>query len=259
MFCGSRRLILAAFVLLPAASLAALNRYDILARILQPYLALFYSGKSGGKALEMEAVVRSIEGGNSADCSALLNQPVKLSFQCPDKLRLEISNPDQRKIVCRNGQRVWVYPRELGAELIATASNPEKKGKVSDFRLPLNDQELVLLPAMFKILRLNSVTDSWGAPAWDMEFRTDPTLEKELNVPGVVVGALVRQNDFVIEHVKMRSGVWSGEMDVNTVRFNAQLPPETWEPSADLGDGVVDLPPALLSNALRKVSNLNIQ
>src|SRR5258707_11338406 len=137
---GSRRLFLAAFVLLPAASFAALNRYDILARILQPYLALFYSSKSGGKALELEAVVRSIEGGNSANYSALLNQPVKVNLQCPCKHRLEIFNPDHRKIVCRNGQRVWVYPRELGAELVATASNPEQTGKAPDFLIPLSDQ-----------------------------------------------------------------------------------------------------------------------
>jgi hypothetical protein len=258
MLSGSRRLILAAFVLLPAASLAALNRYDILARVLQPYLALFYS-KPGGKTLEMEGVVRSIEGGNAAACSALLNQPIKLTFQCPDKLRLEILDPEHRKIVCRNGSRVWVYPRDLGAELVATASHAEKAGKAPDFRLPLNDQELVLLPVMFRVLHCNSVTDSWGSPAWDMEFRTDPTLEKELKVPGIVVGAMIRQNDFAIEHIKMRGGIWTGEIEVNTVHFSAQLPAETWEPSADLDDEVVELPPGLLSAALRKVSNLNIQ
>jgi hypothetical protein len=207
----------------------------------------------------MEAVVRSIEGGNSAACSALLNQQVKLSFQYPAKLRLEILDPEHRKIVCRNGSRVWVYPRELGAELVAAASNAEKAGKAPDFRLPLSDQELVLLPAMFRVLRCNSVTDSWGSPAWDLEFRTDPMLEKELKVPGVIVGGLVRQNDFAIEHLKMRSGIWSGAMDVNAVRFSAHLPAETWEPSPDLGAEVVELPPALLSAALRKVSNLNIQ
>lgn len=258
MFSSLRRLILAVCVLFPAASFAAQNRYDILARVLQPYLTLFFS-KSGGKAVEMEVVVRSIEGGNSAAYAAIVNQPVKLSFQGPDKLRVDVTNPDHRKIVCRSGQRVWVYPRELGAEVVATASNAEKNGQALDFRLPLNDQEIVLLPAMFRITHWNSVTDSWGSPAWDMEFRTDPTLEKELKAPPVVIGALVRQNDYVVEHVKMRSGVWSGEMEVNAVRFSKQLPQETWEPSADLGSEVVDLPPGLLSSALKRVSNINLQ
>ncbi|MBV8214439.1 MAG: hypothetical protein JOZ08_14590, partial [Verrucomicrobia bacterium] len=251
-------LILAVCVLFPAATFAAPNRYDILARVLQPYLTLFFS-KSGGKAVQMELVVRSIEGGNSAAYAAIVNQPVKLSFQGPDKLRIEITNPDDRKIVCRSGQRVWIYPRELGAEVVATASNAEKNGQALDFRLPLNDQEIVLLPAMFRIMRCNSVTDSWGSPAWDLEFRTDPTLEKELKAPQVVIGTLVRQNDFGVEHVKMRSGVWSGEMEVSAVRFSTQLPQETWEPSADLGTEVVELPPGLLSAALKKVSNLNLQ
>ena len=258
MLFGSRRLILAIYLLFPAATFAAPNRYDILARVLQPYLTLFFS-KSCSKAVEMEVVVRSIEGGNPAAYAAIVNQPVKLSFQGPDKLRVEIANPDHRKIVCRSGQRVWVYPRDLAAEVVATASNAEKNGRAMDFRLPLNDQEIVLLPAMFRITHFNSVTDSWGSPAWDIEFRTDPTLEKELKAPPVIIAARVRQSDFGVEHVKMRSGVWSGEMEVNAVRFSAQLPQETWEPTADLGAEVVELPPGLLSSALKKISNLNLQ
>jgi hypothetical protein len=258
MLFGSRRLILAVYLLFPAATFAAPNRYDILARVLQPYLTLFFS-KSGGKAVEMEVVVRSIEGGNPAAYAAIVNQPVKLSFQGPDKLRVEIANPENRKIVCRNGQRVWIYPRELAAEVVATASNSEKNGRALDFRLPLNEQEIVLLPAMFKIMHCNSATDSRGSPAWDIEFRTDPTLEKELRVTPIVISALVRQSDYGVEHVKMRSGVWSGEMEVNAVRFTAQLPRETWEPSADLSAEVVEMPPGLLSSALKRISNLNFQ
>jgi outer membrane lipoprotein-sorting protein len=258
MLFGSRRLILAVYLLFPAATFAAPNRYDILGRVLQPYLTLFFS-KAGSKSVEMEVVVRSIEGGNSGAYAAIVNQPVKLSFQEPDKLRIEITNPDNRKIVCRSGQRVWIFPRELGAEIAATASNAEKNGRALDFRLPLNDQEIVLLPAMFRIMHCNSVTDSWGSPAWDIQFRTDPTVEKELKAPPVIIGALVRQSDFGVEHVKMRSGVWSGELDVSSVRFSGQLPPETWEPSADMGEEVVELPPGLLSSALKKISNLNLQ
>ena len=258
MLFGSRRLILAVCVLFPAASFAAQNRYDILARVLQPYLTLFFS-KSGGKAVEMEVVVRSIEGRNSAAYSAIVSRTSQTQIFKVRQTRVEITDPDHRKIVCRSGQRVWVYPRELGAEVVATASNAEKNGQAQEFRLPLNDQEILLLPAMFKIMHCNSVTDSWGSPAWDMEFRTDPTLEKELNATPVVVEALVRQNDFGVEHVKMRSGVWSGEMEISSVRFSAQLPPETWERSADLGAEVVELPPGLLSSALKKVSNLNLQ
>jgi outer membrane lipoprotein-sorting protein len=258
MLFGSRRLILAVCVLFPAATFAAQNRYDILARVLQPYLTLFFA-KSGSKAVEMEVVIRSIEGGNSAAYAAIVDQPLKLSFQGPDKLRVEITDPGHRKIVCRSGQRVWVYPRELGAEVAATASNGEKNGHAEAFRLPLNDQEILLLPAMFKIMRCNSVVDSRGSPAWDMEFRTDPTLEKELKATPVVVDALIRESDFAVEHVKMRSGIWSGEMDVNSVRFSTQLPPETWQPAADLEADVVELPPGLFNSALKKVSNLNLQ
>ena len=259
MLSGSRWLVLVAFGLglSPVPSLAGQNRYDILARVLQPYAALFYS-KSAAKAAQLEIVIRSIEGNNATANAALLNEPIEINFQWPDKLRLEITDPTHRVIVCRDGQGVWVYPREFGAELVATASNAEKSARLPDFRLPIQDQEIVLLPVMFRILHLNNTVDSCGSAAWDLEFRTDPVLEKQLQAPQIIVSVLVRQSDYAVEHLKMRSGVWSGEMDVNEVHFVARLPDETWQPSADLGTEAVELPPTLLRAALRKVTNLNL-
>jgi hypothetical protein len=259
MFSGSQRLFFAVFGLgfTPIASLAGQNRYDILAQVLRPYVSLFYS-KSPMRAAQVEIVIRSFDTRNGPAATPLLNQPILIHFEWPDKLRLEVTAPDHRIIVCRNGQQVWVYPRELGAELFATASNTEKAGRIPDFRLPLNDQEILLLPAMFRIVHLNDVTDARGFPAWDLGFRTDPVLERELQVPQVIVSVLVRQRDYFVEHLKMRSVFWSGEMDVKDVQFAARLPPETWVPAAELSPGAVPLPPSLLRAALRRVSNLNL-
>jgi hypothetical protein len=259
MFSGSQRLLFAVFGLAftAVASLAGQNRYDILAQVLRPYLSLFYS-KSPMRAAQIQIVIRSLETRNGPAATPLLNQPILINFEWPDKLRLEVTAPNHRIIVCRNGQQVWVYPRELGAELFATASNTEKAGRIPDFRLPLNDQEIVLLPAMFRIVHLNDVTDALGSPAWDLGFRTDPVLERQLQVPQVIVSVLVRQRDYFVEHLKMRSVFWSGEMDVKDVKFEGRLPPETWVPAAELSQGAVPLPPSLLRAALRRVSNLNL-
>jgi hypothetical protein len=259
MFSGPPRLFFAVFGLAftPVASLAGQNRYDILAQVLRPYVSLFYSNSST-RAAQTQIVIRSFETRNGPAATPLLNQPILIDFEWPDKLRLEVTSPDHRIIVCRNGQHVWVYPRELGAELFATASNTEKGGRIPDFRLPLNDQEILLLPAMFRIVHLNNVTDALGFPAWDLGFRTDPVLERELEVPQVIVTVLVRQRDYHVEHLKMRSVFWSGEMDVNDIQFASRLPPETWVPAAELGPDAVALPPSLLRAALRRVSNLNL-
>jgi hypothetical protein len=259
MFSDFPRLLLAAFGLAfaPVVSLAGQSRYDILAQVLRPYASLFYS-KSPMKAAQIQIVIRSIEDRNGAAATPLLNQPIQIDFEWPDKLRLEVTAPDHRTIVCRNGQQVWVYPRELGAELFAATSNMEKSEHVPDFRLPINDQAIFLLPAMFRIVHFNNATDSFGVPAWDLEFRTDPMLEKELHAPHIIISVLVRQKDYCVEHVKMRNGVWSGEIDVNDIQFAARLPAETWAPAAELRPNVVTLPPSLLKAALRRVSNLNL-
>jgi outer membrane lipoprotein-sorting protein len=259
MFSGYPRLFLAAFGLAftPVTSLASQNRYDILAQVLRPYVSLFYS-KSPTKAAQTQVVIRSFETRNGPIASPLLNQPILIAFEWPDKLRLEVTAPDQRIIVCRNAQQVWVYPRELGAELFATASNAEKGARVPDFRLPLHDQEILLLPALFRVVHLNNVTDSRGFPAWDLGFRTDPVLERELEVPQIIVSVLVRQRDYSVEHLKIRSGLWSGEMDIYNVQFAARLPAETWVPDAQVSPNVVALPPSLFRAALRRVSNLNL-
>jgi len=259
MFSGSLRLFLAALGLAfsPIASLAGQNRYDILAEVLRPYVSLFCS-ESNTKAAQIQIVIRSFEGTNTAAVTPLLNQPIQINFEWPDKLRLEVTAPDHRTIVCRNGSQVWVYPRELGAELFATASNAEKSERVPDFRLPINDQEIVLLPVMLKIVHFRSTTDSRGLPAWDLAFRTDPVLEKQFEVPQIIVAVLVRQKDYCIEHMKLRSSIWSGELEVNDVHFARRLPAETWQPAAELSPDAVILPPSLLRAALQRVSNLNL-
>ncbi len=95
----------------------AQNKYDVLAKVLQPYGSLFYS-KSVNKAMVAEVTIRQA----SKITPLLLNRRIRISFQFPDKLRIETNDPDERVILCRNGQSVWVYPKNLGEQLGAAGS-----------------------------------------------------------------------------------------------------------------------------------------
>src|ERR1700735_3429106 len=108
-FVYHRRLpaILAVGLLLGAASLEAHNTYDVLARVLQPYGPLFYS-KASTKAMQADLILR--EGPPTA--TEILNQPLRVFLHMPDKLRIESLDPQHRVVFCRNGQKVWIYPRE---------------------------------------------------------------------------------------------------------------------------------------------------
>jgi hypothetical protein len=229
----------------------AQNKYDVLAKVLQPYGALFYS-KSVNKAMVAEVTIREA----SKITPLLMNRRMRISFQFPDKLRIETSDPDERVILCRNGQSVWVYPKNLGEQLGAAGSTGSGQ-TIPDFRLPIRDQQIVLLPALFQILRYESTKDRTNQPAWNLEFRIDPQLMKSLKEM-FVVDALVRQSDYQVENIRAKSSAFSGELEVASTRFLPSLPAETWLPEESIAAEAITLPPNVYKGALEKLSSLNL-
>jgi outer membrane lipoprotein-sorting protein len=230
----------------------AQNKYDVLAKVLQPYGALFYS-KSPNKAMVAEVTIRQA----SKVTPLLLNRQMRISFQFPDKLRVETSDQGQRVILCRNGQTVWVYPKNLGDQLGANTGSTESTQAIPDFRLPIRDQQIVFLPALFQILRYESTKDRTNQPAWNLEFRIDPQLMKSLK-ESFVVDALVRKNDYQVENIRAKSSAFSGELEVASTEFLSSLPAETWLPEESIATDAVSLSPSGYRAALQKLSSLTL-
>src|SRR5580692_2474813 len=196
--------ILAAGFLLAAPALEAQNQYDVLARVLQPYGALFYS-KAINKAMQADVILR--EGPPTA--TEILNQPLRVFLQMPDKLRIESLDPQHRVVFCRNGQKVWVYPHEILAGIVA-AGRPDRARRIPDFHLPLKDQQIVWIPALFQILRFESASDAAGAPTWALDFRLTPEVAQALKCDPWTASAIVKQNDFQVRHLRIESSHWTG-------------------------------------------------
>jgi outer membrane lipoprotein-sorting protein len=241
---------IAVFLLGQRLSLAQ-NKYDVLAKTLQPYGALFYS-KSSTKALVAVVIVREA----SQVTPLLLNRSMRISFQFPDKLRVETDDQAQRVILCRDGQSVWVYPKDLGEQLLSSADATKSNQTIPDFRLPFRDQQIVLLPALFQILRYESTTDQSSQAAWNLEFRIDPQLAKGLK-NSLVIETLVRQSDYQVEKLRAKSSAFSGTLEVSSTQFLASLPAETWHPEEAIAADAVTLPPGAYQGALRKISSLS--
>jgi hypothetical protein len=242
---------IAFFLFGPRLGLAQ-NKYDVLAKMLQPYGALFYS-KSANKAMLAELTIRQA----AKVPPLLLNRRMRISFQFPDKLRIETNDQDQRLILCRDGQNVWVYPKDLSEQLGVAAGASESKQTIPDFRLPIRDQQIVFLPALFQILRYESTKDPTSQPAWKLEFRIDPQLIKNLKA-SFVVEALIRQSDYQVEKIRAKSSAFSGELEVASTQFLPSLPAETWLPEESIAPDTVTLPPNLYRGALQKLSSLNL-
>jgi hypothetical protein len=243
---------LAVFLLLAVcAGSKAQNKYDVLARTLQPVGALFYS-KSPIKAFQADVVPRVVP----AALSILANQPIRISLQMPNKVRLESLDPNHPIVLCRDAQRVWVYPREL-AEQIVPETNPPPGApfRIPDFKIPVRDNQIALLPILFEITRFESISDSEGAPAWVIDFRPSPELLRQASEEWAI-SALVRQQDFQVRHLEIHGRSWSGTFDVLRIKFVSNLPPESWQPDEALGDAVTFIPPAFFLSALEKISAL---
>lgn len=244
--------VLLVWLLIPGLA-PAQNKYDVLARMLRPYGDLFYSG-SPTKALQADVIL--IDGTDSL--AALTNRPVRVSLQMPDKLRLETLDPNRKVVLCRNGQRVWVYPPDLADRLIATAASPAREVRLPDFRLPLKDQEIVLVAALFQIVRFESATDPSGRSAWSLDFRLAPELMRGLKQKDWLANALVRQTDFQLERLAIQGSEWSGKLEIRASNFFPSLPVESFEPDPAFNGGAKDIPPSLFGSALERLSRISV-
>ena len=245
--------ILAVGLLFGAASLEAQNKYDVLARVLQPYGALFYS-KASTKAMQADLILR--EGPPTA--TEILNQPLRVFLQMPDKLRIETLDPQHRVVFCRNGQKVWVYPREILAGIIATGRRPDRESRIPDFHLPLKDQQIVWIPALFQILRFDSASDAAGAPTWILDFRLAPEIAQAIKCDAWTASAIVQQSDFQVRQLRIESSSWTGALDILGCRFARALPAQTWEPDPELANEATPVPPELFDSALERLAAIAI-
>jgi hypothetical protein len=245
--------ILAAGSLFVTSSLRAQNKYDVLAHVLQPYGALFYS-KATNRAMQADIVLRE----GPAGTTGILNQPLRVFLQIPDKLRIETLDPQHRVVFCRNGQKVWIYPRLFLDSILAAGRRSARGGRIPDFRLPLKDQQIVWIPALFQILRFESASDAAGAPTWTLDFQLAPEVAQAMRCDPWTANAIVEQSDFQVRHLRIESTYWSGTLDILACRFEKGFPSQTWDASPDLANEAAPVPPELFDSALETIAAIAI-
>jgi hypothetical protein len=240
-------LILVLELLIPGQVAHAQNKYDVLARTLQPYGALFYS-KAITKGMQADLVVREAP----PLATDILNQPVRVTLQMPNKLRIETTDPEHRMVLCRNGQKVWVYPRELAATITLSSLPEARGGRIPDFQIPLKEQQIVWLPVLFEILRFEPAVDSGGEPAWEIDFRLSPEVCQTMRCNPWVASVVVAQNGFQIRRLHVESGPLKGTIDVLGCRFETGFPAEMWEAGPELANDAAAIPAERFASALER-------
>jgi hypothetical protein len=241
--------ILAYGLFMAGQPLYAQNKYDVLARTLQPYGSLFYS-KASTKAMQVEVILR--EGPPLA--AEILNRPLRVTLQMPNKLRIETIDSEHRLVLCRNGQRVWAYPRDFATNIAFAGIASDKGSKIPDFRLPLKDQQIVWLPVLFQILRFEPGSDMNGQRIWNIDFKLSPEICHAMKCDSWVASAVVMQDNFQVRRLRIECPSWKGTIDILACRFETAFPPETWEAEPDLANDATAIPTDRFVAALERLS-----
>jgi len=241
--------ILAYGLFIASQPLDAQNKYDVLARTLQPYGSLFYS-KALTKAMQADVILR--EGPPLA--AQILNQALRVTLQMPNKLRIETIDSERRLVLCRNGQRVWAYPRDFATTIAIAGITSDKSSRIPDFRLPIKDQQIVWLPVLFQIVRFEPSLDANGRRTWNIDFKLSPEIGQAMKCDPWVASAVVMQENFQVRRLHIEGASWKGTLDILACRFETGFPPETWEAEPDLANDATTIPADRFVSALRRLS-----
>ena len=241
--------ILAYGLFIASQPLDAQNKYDVLARTLQPYGSLFYS-KALTKAMQADVILR--EGPPLA--AQILNQALRVTLQMPNKLRIETIDSERRLVLCRNGQRVWAYPRDFATTIAPAGITSDKSSRIPDFRLPIKDQQIVWLPVLFQIVRFEPSLDANGRRTWNIDFKLSPEIGQAMKCDPWVASAVVMQENFQVRRLHIEGASWKGTLDILACRFETGFPPETWEAEPDLANDATTIPADRFVSALQRLS-----
>lgn len=217
----------------PAAH-AAENRYDILGKLLAPFInVLAKNTRSPNRAMSLSAKLERLTDAPPE----LLGTRVELALQYPDRLLIHGPILGEDLTVCRLGQRVWVTPGEKVEALLNLANTqkklakPDPSAQLEPFQLPVPEKQLVFLPVLFQVKDAGvEAVDGEDCRVLDLGLMAD--LEKSLKDKGWAARVWVRANYKPARLVLTRPG-WELAVKFDKVEFAPKLPDTTWQPPAE--------------------------
>jgi hypothetical protein len=252
----SRALIVFCITLLISdhAGQCAENKYDLLGKTLMPFVQLLATKSSTGNralslTLRLDAMTDLPEQWKGAHA--------EVALQYPDKLRLHGPIFGEEVTVCRNGDRVWVFPRERAQALFKAAAAekklppPNKKARLEPFHLPVPEKQLVFLPILFQVADAGAeAVDGDACRMLDLHLMAE--LAKSLDAAGWGARLWVRP-DYRPAQIRVARNEWSALVHFDEVRFAKALPATTWEPTAEQADEVWELSAAQYGQLLKLI------
>jgi len=237
--------LLSVFLCLAAAAAAEENRYDLLGKMLLPFVNVFAKSTTNPN----RAVSFTLKLEQMTDLpSELIGSQAEVAVEYPDKLRLHAPILGEDVTVCRNGQELWAYPGSKVEEMLKAAGAKKKLPRVDanyrlqPFSLPVPEKELVFLPVLFQAKDVGSESLD-GQPCRVLDVYLMPELARSLKAQnwGARVWVLP---DGKPARISVAKPGWMVVVHFDQLQFAPKLPESTWEPTSEQSADVLKLDPA---------------
>jgi hypothetical protein len=232
-------------LLLAVPARAEENRYDLLSRMLTPFVNVLAKSTSNPN----RAVSFTLKLEKMTDLPAgMEGSQADVALEYPDKLRLHGPVMGEDVTICRHGQELWAFPGSKVEALLKTAAAEKKlpkldpKFRLEPFQLPLPDQDFVLLPALFEIKDIGSEPLD-GEPCRVMDLFLMPQLARSAKAQGWGARVWIR-GDAKPARISVAKPGWMVVVHFDHLEFAPKLPDSTWEPTSEQAGDVLKLDPA---------------
>jgi hypothetical protein len=232
----------AVLVAAPMARAAEENRYDILSKMLLPFLNIVVKTTSNpNRAVQLTATLEQM----TNVPPGLIGAKAELAMEYPDKVRLRGPMLGEDVTICRRGQEVWAFPASKLLPLLEAAAKAKKlpkldrKARLEPFSLPIPERQLVFLPALFQIKDVG--TESLGGePCRVLDLFLTPELTKSRKSSGWAARVWAR-SDHRPARLSVAKPGWSIVVRFQQVDFSPALPESTWQPTPEQASDILTL------------------
>ncbi len=235
----------AGFIFLVGTVLSpAQNAYDVSGQMLTPLVDTFLQeSRSGNRAIDATLSTTTV-----VDNAAGVNATVRVQVQYPERLKIEAGFAGQTIILCRVGQTVWAWPRDIVEPLLSLVPETQSARKVTlpSFGLPVPDSQAVLLPALLAVTD-HGEQDVDGANHRVLDLRLQPEIAKGANL-GAHAATVVRvwsdpAANFRPRRLGVRNPSWTGTVEIESLQYLRTLPAEVWQPTPEQAKDAVRITP----------------
>jgi len=219
-------------ILLSAPARGEENRYDVLARVLDPLLAPFtQQTPNPNRSLDAELSLIALTGVPPE----FIGTKVHLAVQHPNKIYLNGPLLGQQLTLCRDDKDIWIYPggkaeallQQLGAE----NRDPKKKVKLGDLELPFTQAQMMFLPALFQVKEYAEEQVN-GVTCRILELNLPPEIAHSLGVENWSARLWVGPGYRVAKLEVLKPG-WHVVVGVDKLLFAPTLADSTWKPTPE--------------------------